>query len=76
LYGKFEYNEYEKDTNPIDLKIYQVIPYLKIDSHLETIKVLNPNCKLEDLIDFDGSEEDFEEQFIWNVKIIQKYVHE
>lgn len=76
LYGKFEYNEYEKDTNPIDLKIYQVIPYLKIDSHLEIIKVLNPNCKLEDLIDFDGSEEDFEEQFIWNVKIIQKYVQE
>ena len=75
LYGKFVYNE-EDENNPIDLKIYQVIPYLKIDSHLEYIKVMNPNIKLDDFISFQGTEEEFEEKFIWNLKIIQKYVDE
>ena len=73
LYGRFIYNE--NNTNePIDIEIYQVIPYSKIDDNLKTIRVLNPNCKLDDLITHDGSEEDYLEKFTKVVNIQQVYL--
>ena len=73
LYGRFIYNE-NNVNEPIDIEIYQVIPYSKVDDNLKTIRVLNPNCKLDDLIAHDGSEEDYLEKFTKVVKIQQVYL--
>lgn len=73
LYGRFIYNE-NNVNEPIDIEIYQVIPYSKVDDNLKTIRVLNPNCKLDDLIAHDGSEEDYLEKFTKVVNIQQVYL--
>ena len=42
LYCKFYYDEANKESAPIGLSFYQVIPYKNIDENLKTITVVNP----------------------------------
>lgn len=42
LYCKFFYDEENKESAPIGLSFYQVIPYKNIDEDLKTITVINP----------------------------------
>lgn len=48
LYCKFFYDEENKESAPIGLSFYQVIPFKNIDDDLKTIKVLNPCSKIID----------------------------
>lgn len=73
LYGKFYYDKDNKDTEPIKLRIYQVIPYKEIDDNLKTIRVMNPNCKIDELIAHTGDEIDFNDKFTYNIEINQVY---
>lgn len=75
LYGKFVYNNKNEDE-PIDVKLYQVIPYKNIDDNLKTIRVLNPNCSLDDLLSHDGDINDFNDKFTRVIEIKQVYLQE
>ena len=75
LYGKFVYNNKNEDE-PIDVKIYQVIPYKNIDDNLKTIRVLNPNCSLDDLLSHDGDINDFNDKFTRVIEIKQVHLQE
>ena len=75
LYGKFYYDPSDSDK-PINIKIYQVIPYINIDDNLKTIRILNPNCFIDDIISSQDDEETFNEKFTKVVPITQVYTHE
>ena len=48
LYCKFFYDEKNKESAPIGLSFYQVIPYKKIDDNLKKITVTNPYTTITD----------------------------
>lgn len=48
LYCKFFYDEDNKESAPIGLSFYQIIPYKNIDDNLKTITVINPYSKIID----------------------------
>jgi hypothetical protein len=73
LYGKFIYNNENKDE-PIDVRLYQVIPYKNIDDNLKFIRVINPNCSLTELLTHDGDINDFNEKFTRVIEIKQVYL--
>ena len=72
LYGRYEYNK-DSEDEPIVLSLYQVIPYMNINEELKTIRVLNPNCKIDDILSHDGDWEDYKEKFTKVINIKQKY---
>lgn len=53
LYGNFYYDQFDEEE-PIKIHIYQVIPYKTIDDDLKTVRILNPNCKVDELLAHDG----------------------
>lgn len=72
LYGRFEYNA-DNEEEPISLSLYQVIPYMNINEELKTIRVINPNCSIDDILNHDGDWEDYKEKFTKLVEIKQKF---
>lgn len=75
LYGKFIYNG-ENTKEPIDVVLYQVIPYKNIDDNLKTIRVINPNCKIDELLSNSEDLTAFNEKFTKIVEIKQVYLQE
>ena len=73
LYCKFYY---DKTNNCLGVHLYQVIPYKTIDDNLKTIRVLNPNCNLDELLAHNGTEEDYQEKFTSVIDIKQVYTKE
>ena len=73
MYGKFIYNG-ENTKEPIDVVLYQVIPYKNIDDNLKTIRVINPNCKIDELLSNSEDLTAFNEKFTKIVEIKQVYL--
>lgn len=75
LYGKFYYDK-ESVDEPIKIHIFQVIPYKNIDEKLKTIRILNPNCKIKELLEHEGEEQEYLELFTRLIDIKQVYTQE
>lgn len=75
LYANFYYDDSDKEE-PIKILIYQVIPYKTIDDNLKTIRILNPNCKVDDLLSHGGDYQDYVEKFTKVIEIQQVYIQE
>lgn len=79
LYGKFYYDTKDEEE-PIKVAIYQVIPYKNIDENLKTIRVLNPNCKISDILSHGKNEgedyQDYLNKFTKVIDITQVYTQE
>lgn len=72
LYGRFYYDSQSEDE-PIKLALYQVIPYKTIDEELKTIRVLNPNCNLDELLAHSETYEEYKDLYTRVIDIKQVY---
>lgn len=75
LYGRYIYDESNKEE-PIKLELYHVIPFKEVDEKIKTIRVLNPNCKIDDLLSHEGDYDDYLAKFTTVISIIQRYTVE
>lgn len=75
LYGNFYYDKSDKNE-PLKLSVYQVIPYKNIDENLKTIRIINPNCNIDDLLDSTDSESVYNEKYTKVINIQQVYLQE
>lgn len=75
LYGNFYYDKSDNDE-PLKLSVYQVIPYKNIDENLKTIRIINPNCNIDNLLDSTDSESDYNDKYTKVINIQQVYLEE